>query len=427
MGDLTRWGLQGGVAVVDQGLISASNFLVNILLARWLDPAAYGAFAVAFSVFLLISGIHNALLLEPITVLGPTNYGSSLPRYFGKQLRIHFVLTAFPSAILIVIGLSITWLKPVGPLGGALLGAGTALPLILLLWVARRFFYVVIRPSGALLGSAAYPVLVLSGLGICHKLGWISPMTGFFLMGLASLISTVIAIQVSGLLREPDQPSGKINYPSLLREQWQYGRWLLAATLLYSAATQVQTFLAAIMLGLGEAGVLRATQIPSLPMVQAITAISTLGLPALSSEFGRGGSSAMRRKGNYITLALTAIAVLYEALLLLSPHQLAGALYGGKYSAQAWLIPIQGLVPVFAALASGYSLTLRAAQRPRLYLVTVAVQAPVGLLSSVVLMNIWGLTGAALSSVLTYAVAAWASYHFSNVALRSCVNGQGIV
>jgi hypothetical protein len=34
---------KGGLAVLDQGLISGSNFLVGILLARWLAPAEYGA------------------------------------------------------------------------------------------------------------------------------------------------------------------------------------------------------------------------------------------------------------------------------------------------------------------------------------------------------------------------------------------------
>ena len=57
-GKFARWVTKGGLAIVDQGLISGSNFLIGILLARWLMPEAYGAFALAFSVFLLLSYVY---------------------------------------------------------------------------------------------------------------------------------------------------------------------------------------------------------------------------------------------------------------------------------------------------------------------------------------------------------------------------------
>ncbi|GIX47763.1 MAG: hypothetical protein KatS3mg131_1974 [Candidatus Tectimicrobiota bacterium] len=63
---LVRWARKGGLAVLDQGLFSGANFLVNILLARWLPPEEYGAFAVALSVFYLLAGFHTAVLTEPM-------------------------------------------------------------------------------------------------------------------------------------------------------------------------------------------------------------------------------------------------------------------------------------------------------------------------------------------------------------------------
>ena len=47
---LVRLGSQGGWAVVDQALFAGSNLLVNVLLARWLSGAEYGAFVTAYSV-----------------------------------------------------------------------------------------------------------------------------------------------------------------------------------------------------------------------------------------------------------------------------------------------------------------------------------------------------------------------------------------
>jgi hypothetical protein len=36
-------------------LISGSNFLIGVLLARWLEPEQFGAYTLAFSTFLLIN------------------------------------------------------------------------------------------------------------------------------------------------------------------------------------------------------------------------------------------------------------------------------------------------------------------------------------------------------------------------------------
>ena len=62
------WIFRGGLAVADQGLISGSNFLLSVLLARWLSAEQYGAYALGYSLFLLAAGFHQALLIEPMSV-----------------------------------------------------------------------------------------------------------------------------------------------------------------------------------------------------------------------------------------------------------------------------------------------------------------------------------------------------------------------
>src|SRR3989441_2730697 len=87
------WLGRGFSALADQGLFAGAGFATNVLLARWLPPENYGAYALALSIFLFISGFHNALVLEPMSVLGPASYGASLPTYLRTVLRLHFGLT----------------------------------------------------------------------------------------------------------------------------------------------------------------------------------------------------------------------------------------------------------------------------------------------------------------------------------------------
>src|SRR5690349_22036042 len=89
-----RWLGKGFLALADQGLLSGSNFVVAILLARWLTRDEYGAYAMGFSIFILLYGFHNAFLLEPMSVFGPESYAGCLTAYVKRLLGFHFVLTA---------------------------------------------------------------------------------------------------------------------------------------------------------------------------------------------------------------------------------------------------------------------------------------------------------------------------------------------
>src|SRR5579872_6645673 len=75
------WLRKGFLALLDQGLLSGSNFFIAILLARWLSRDAYGAYALGFSIFILLSGFHNAFFLEPMSVFGPESYAGCLGGY----------------------------------------------------------------------------------------------------------------------------------------------------------------------------------------------------------------------------------------------------------------------------------------------------------------------------------------------------------
>ena len=52
--DALHWVARGGWAVADQASFALSNFVVTVLLARWLPPLEFGAFITSYSVFLLV-------------------------------------------------------------------------------------------------------------------------------------------------------------------------------------------------------------------------------------------------------------------------------------------------------------------------------------------------------------------------------------
>jgi O-antigen/teichoic acid export membrane protein len=407
------WGIRSGLSILDQGLTSGAGFLLNLLLARWLTSEEYGAFAVAFTTILFLFGFHTALLLEPMSVFGPSTYSTNIAEYFKVFLKLHAGMTMLLSFLLCVTSGVAWYLGARHELVAAFMGSALALPLLLLLWLVRRMCYVVHRPLMAVWGSASYFLLVVIGLFALYGSGRLTSFSAFVLIAVGSVPAVLVLLWQLRILEVRDQQA--ISFSQVVSENWRYGRWLVAGTVFFAITTQTQTYLTAALLGLGAAGILRALQIPSLFMVQIVTAVGLLVLPAMAREFGSGGRKSLQKKAAWVSGGLAAMALVYAGLLAIVARPLEQLLFGGKFSNYGWLIPVLGVVPVLTGFATGFSMALRAAQKPHFDLLANMLSAPVGLLSALIFIHFWGIAGAGLSLVAGFAVyAAVFCYSFLN-------------
>ena len=157
------WAFKGGFSILDQGFFSGANFIISILLARWLAPSDYGAFIIAFTVYLLMTGFYTAFILEPMSVFGPAKYSKQMSDYLMIQLKFHGIMTGILALAIIFLGWFIgTWINQ--SLGNAFMGMGLAIPFILLSWIGRRTFYILMQPSSAFLISATYFIISIAGI-----------------------------------------------------------------------------------------------------------------------------------------------------------------------------------------------------------------------------------------------------------------------
>jgi O-antigen/teichoic acid export membrane protein len=401
---LKTWGARSVFSLSDQALISGSSFALNVILARWLTKEAYGAFALSFSAFLFLSGFHNVLLIEPMTVIGPSSYPQRFTEYFSAQLRLHIVLTSILSGTILLCGGALIASKFQHSLARIVLAAGISLPFLLLLLLVRRMCYTIQNPLLALRGSATYFALLLGGACGLHQIGWLNGATAFLWMACVSLLTSLFILNWVGLSYESISQRASIRARPLLKENWGYGRWLTLTTVLSWVTMQIQAFLAAGFLGLGAAGILRAMQLPSLAMTQFTAAMLLIVLPSLSMDMGNGNLSLLRKKAAIAAGLLTTLAILFVLFLYLSSGLLERWMFGGKYAAFAWLMPVLGLVPVFAALSGSFSLALRVFRKSHLELLAYILSSAAALGLSFALIPRWGLKGAATSAVCSVGV-----------------------
>jgi O-antigen/teichoic acid export membrane protein len=401
---LRVWGVKSVLSVSDQGLSSFASFAVNLLLARWLKPEVYGAFAVVFAVFLFLTGFHNVLLLEPMSVLGSARYQGDLATYFRSQIRVHLLLTGGLAAVLLIVALGFALFAPGNLLTAPAVAGGVCLPPLLLVLLMRRMCYIMQRPQEAVYGSSLYVGLILLGLFSLKSIGGLRPAPVFFLMGLTSLSAAVLMARRLDLFAGRLCSRNRLQAAVILRENWSYGRWLVASTVLNSFSTQTQTFFAAGLLGLGGAGVLRAMQLPSLMMTQLSTATGLLVLPTFARDFGANAVPRMRHKAILVALALSLCATVVAGLTWSFSGRIDLLFFAGKYASFAWLMPVFVLVTIPFGPMQGFGMALRAARKPQFDLLSNIFAAPVGIVSAYFCTKWWGLAGAAVSLVLGFAV-----------------------
>ena len=391
---------KGSLAVLDQGLFAGTNFLINILLARWLPPEHYGAFALAFSILLFLSGFHNALVLEPMSVLGPVNHKDSLMEYLGSLLWIHGGLTLGLAALLLSIAGVLSLAADSSPLVHALFGLGLALPFILLLWLFRKAFYLLQNLKGALVVNSFYSSCVIIGLILLKSLGIASLLSVVFVMGLASFIASAVSYCYLKPEFRKDYAGLRLNLKHVFYENWSYGRWMVATTFVHWLSGNSYYVFAAGFLGLEEVGALRALQNLVQPISNVLTALNHLFLPWASIHLAEKGFASLRIKILEITVLIAVLAAAYFLVLSLASVPLMGLLYSAKYNAFVPLLPWMAAVPFITAPAIGYQIGLRVTQAPWAIFASNSAGAIIAVLLGIFFVPVFGLKGVVLGTIL---------------------------
>ncbi len=399
----TRWATKGGLAILDQALISGSNFLVSIWLGRSLMPEQYGAYALAFSISLLLTFLYQSLLLEPMAVFSGGAYRKSLRGYLGALLRIHAWLTGFG---FVVLGIAtVVFFKRGGTSGlpGAMLGVTLASPCILLFALARRSYYMRLEPARAAVGAFIYCVVVIGGLAVVNNRGWLSPFTAFALMAVGALFTSAYLLFHVRTTLVDEVPGPHLR--QTWSRHWDYGRWALAT----SAATWIPYYMYYPLLSafkdLTQAGQLRALMNLALPLEQSYTALACLFLPYAARLHGEEGAAGARTLTRRITLLYVGGAVAYWLAVIPLKGPVFHLLYRGKYMEVSYLLPYVAAETILWSAAFGPTIVLRGMESPSSVFYARCAASVLSLVVGVPLTMIYGLWGCVLGIVLSNAAA----------------------
>lgn len=373
-------------------MFATSNLLLNVLLARWVSPEEYGAFAVAFAVFLLVGSLHQAALLEPMLVFGPGTYKDRLPRYLGALVYGHLVFVLLGGVALLAVGL-VLWLADLTALSRGLLALAVTEPFILLLWFMRRACYVRVEPRLAASGGALYSVLMIFGACGLYWEGWLSAPSTLGVMAVSSLVVSLwLAVRLG--IKLP-RVRGGVMVREVLGSHLKYGRWSVANQVFNWVPLNIAFLILPIFGGLAAVASYKALMNLTMPVLQGVWALSILLLPILVRARNEGEATFDAKVRSALVIFVLG-PVAYWLLLGLFHGPLMHLFYGGRYLEYAGLLWLLGLAPILAAVKQVMGHALRALERPDWLFWAYALSAGAAVTAGTALVYLWGVTGAAL-------------------------------
>jgi O-antigen/teichoic acid export membrane protein len=391
-----------GLAVADQAVIGIGGLLFSVLLARWVAADEFGAFMVAFAIYLLAQNVCDAAVIEPLAVYGAGKHAGRFHVYLGRLL-VGFLLVSLVLAMLLAAGAGVVWWTDLTsmPVAWGLAGAAATLPLLLVRGLMRQPLYAISQQGWSIVGGVVYTVVALAALYGLHRGGVLDAATAFAALGLGGLGSAV-----SGFIVLRPAWRGRHRQPGLAevaRDHWDYARWSVSERLLSWIPANAYYLLAPMVLSLAASGALRAVHILLLPFFMTFAALTPMVLPWFSRTFARGGAARLDREVRTVTLALLIAALAYGLPLVLFGETVFSILFQGRFDAfvSRLLMAAAALQMIVYAATLAYDLGLRAMGSVKFACLSRILPAAMTLTLGVALLFELGIVGIFVGNALT--------------------------
>ena len=320
-----------GWVVLDQGVFALSNFVINILFARWLNPIDYGWFAMSFSGCLLLMTLHWGAILEPLLVQS-AQVPRSRQKGFVRSLVIgHLALLTIAVAVSVV-GYIASYACGSANIGWLIAGSVMGGTSLLTLTTGRRVCAVFVSPNASAFVGIAYLVGTIGTGTLLHATGPVSWIDIWLIIGGWSLTGAAATFWISHR-----GPSGEEPYP--LREILAFARRFAHLGLVASVCGWLRNdglyLILARFAGLQAVAETRAVLSLGAPLLQVNMAAHVSAVVAFSAKPERGSKQNIWK---LISLYGLAAMVIFPVLYLYS-GSVVKLVYGGRYTQAAWQLP----------------------------------------------------------------------------------------
>lgn len=375
------------LSLLEQGMISAANFLALLVLARGFDADSFGIFSFAWLTLLFVVNIQRSAVVVPFVI--HTAQPGVLAAEAPAWRRLSLWTTALSAAALGLVAAALPlFAAPDWMITAFILAALFVIPSFS--YEFRRRWLIQLDQFGATVAAAAtYSVLYVGGVALAvatHRLELAA--TAFIVAnGGAALLCAVLAPR----LPPPKQPP---EFVPFLRNLAHFIGWSVASNLAYNGYGHLPPLILGALAGPGPVALFQAMRNFTQPLSTAATAVDNFDKPRAARALAADGIAGLRRALTHTTTAMAVVTLPYVVLLVLAGGRLVNMVYGSRYGDPTMTLAWFGAVHVAVVLVYPLETSLFLLRRPDLLFRGRLVSALVGVGLCFALVPGWGLAGA---------------------------------
>lgn len=350
------------LSVVDQAVVSAFNFALNLYFIKLWSPEDFGFFAVIAAASIFASMLQNAVINTPLAVHLPAAIDAS-----AKALLRRVFSAA--NLLMTVLVLALSWGGLIGWLGTSQMALVLGASLYMCTQFVREYYRALLAVEGKLgvllMVDIAYVVLAAGTLGYLRWSGdgQLQTVAVFLLVlsaaGLLTIARHLVPNQLPALRALPGEMRG------VFAQQMHEIRWSLLGVITTDIQNRGYIFVAAAFFGPATVAHLQAGRIFFGPLNLLTGAWARVARPQLAGLLGRGEVGRFNTTLKRALWSFAAFNVLFLASLWLAWPYLSALVFGDKYKGLGLMVAAWGMANIAFQIRSCLSIGVQALRRFR--------------------------------------------------------------
>ncbi len=414
--------ISGGLSLLDQVVVSATNFLTIAILSHHCSTSEMGVFALTWTVANFFRTAQERIVLAPYTVYAQ-HPSTDRTTYLGSVLVHGFLLSAVGTLVVLAIALVFYWRSEL-PLSTLLCLLSISLPMLLLREQVRVICSANFRFAVAFVLDAIIGFMQLIAVIVFAGLQQLSTAWTILLIGLVCLPPCVWWFVANRRTYRFERSAALSDW----RRNWNFSRWLLLARLMSMGGFLIMPWLVAWQLGDKATGAFSVCNSLIGFSLMFIVGTNNFFQPKTYREYRRSGTIGMNR-AILESIGLVGVVLIGVTFVLYFwGGEILGWIYGQGYADAGPVVFVLSLFSLTMCVSIAVSNGLSALEKPHLYLWGEGAFLLATLCSAWFLMPSMGLLGAAVALVIGGVVVSIANIALLAISVRQIdhVAGQAI-
>ena len=379
------------LALADQVVASATNFLTGMIIARACTKAEFGIYVLCFNIIMFILDIQTSLIASPYMVYSQRLKDTAHARYTGHSMVQQILFSALVM-FLLASGMLLfpEDFKKIG-LAPAFHVLIFVIAFIMFREFIRRICFATLKMECAILVDITVAFLQISGLLLLLSFKGINAQNAYIIIGGACAAASILWL----VLNRASYRLDLADFSSSMKQNWSFGSWMFGSTLLWAVSMTLYPWLLTWFHGAAAMGVWGACWgVTALANPLMIGIQNFLG-PEIVKNYTDDGVEGLKWHLKRKTIIYTAAIAPVALILIFFGHLLVPLIYGDKYRDTGMIVTVLAVNILVIAASYPVSRALIALEQTRVYFIASFVPLLITLSCGIFLVHQAGPAGVA--------------------------------